>query len=160
MVHILSVVDAYTREFLALKADSRLGSGRVTYVLERLIAEHGGPEAVRSDNGPEFASRRMLAWAEHQRVSLVHIQPGRPMQNGHVESFHGRLRNECLGASWFLAFDHLGSTLEAWRMEYNEERSHLGSTTASMGAPAHARTARGHGPLRSQTKTFDDEENL
>ena len=88
----MSVVDAYTRECLALEADTSLGSGRVTRVLERLIAERGRPENVRSDNGPEFTSRRMIGWAEDWKVGLVHIQPGRPMQNGHVESFHGRLQ--------------------------------------------------------------------
>ncbi len=87
MVRILSVVDAYTRECLALEADTSLGSGRVTRVLERVIAERGRPENVRSDNGPEFTSRCMLGWAADWKVGLVHIQPGRPMQNGHVESF-------------------------------------------------------------------------
>jgi putative transposase len=83
-----------TCECVTLEADTNLGSGRVTRVLERLIAERGRPENVRSDNGPEFTSRRMLGWAEDRKVGLVHIQPGRPMQNGHVESFHGRLRDE------------------------------------------------------------------
>jgi putative transposase len=96
IVRILSVVDAYTRECLALEADTCLGSGRVTRVLERLIEERGRPESLRSDNGPEFTSRRMLGWAEDWKIGLVHIQPGRPMQNGHVESFHARLRYRSL----------------------------------------------------------------
>ena len=79
MVRILSVVDAYTRECLALEADTSLGSGRVTRVLERVIAKRGRPDNVRSDNGPEFTSRRMLAWAGDWKVGLVHIQFGRPM---------------------------------------------------------------------------------
>jgi putative transposase len=79
MVRILSVVDAYTRECLALEADTCLGSGRVTRVLESLIEERGRPESLRSDNGPEFTSRRMLGWAEDGKIGLVHIQPGRPM---------------------------------------------------------------------------------
>ena len=79
MVRILSVVDAFTRECLALEADTSLGSGRVTRVLDRLIDERGVPENVRSDNGPEFTSRRMLGWAEERKITLVHIQPGRPM---------------------------------------------------------------------------------
>ncbi len=124
MVRILSVVDAYTRECLALEADTSLGSGRVTRVLERLIGERGRPENVRSDNGPEFTSRRMLSWAEDWMVGLVHIQPGRPMQNGHVESFHGRLRDECLNASWFRTLNDVRCTLAAWREEYNCERPH------------------------------------
>jgi putative transposase len=124
MVRILSVVDAYTRECLALEADTSLGSGRVTRVLERLIGERGRPESVRSDNGPEFTSRRMLAWSEDWKIGLIHIQPGRPMQNGHVESFHGRLRDECLNASWFRTLNHVRQTLEQWREEYNCERPH------------------------------------
>src|SRR5271170_7122178 len=124
MVRILSVVDAYTREGLALEADTSLGSGRVTRVLERLIAQRGRPENVRSDNGPEFTSRRMLAWSEDWKVGLVHIQPGRPMQNGHVESFHGRLRDECLNASWFRTLNDVRYTLATWREEYNCERPH------------------------------------
>ncbi len=124
IVRILSVVDAYTRECLALEADTSIGSGRVTRVLERLIGERGPPENVRSDNGPEFTSRRMLAWSEDWKIGLVHIQPGRPMQNGHVESFHGRLRDECLNASWFRTLNDVRCTLAAWREEYNCERPH------------------------------------
>ena len=119
MVRILSVVDAYTRECLALEADTSLSSGRVTRVLERLITERGRPENVRSDNGPEFTSRRMIGWAEDWKVGLVHIQPGRPMQNGHVESFHGRLRDECLNTSWFRTLNDVRSTLANWRREYS-----------------------------------------
>jgi putative transposase len=78
-------VDAYTRECLALEADTSLGSGRVTRVLERLIEERSRPENVRSDNGPRFTSRRMLGQGEDWKVGLGHIQPERPMQNGHVE---------------------------------------------------------------------------
>ena len=161
MVRILSVVDAFTRECLSLEADSSLGSGRVTRVLERLIEERGRPEAVRSDNGPEFTSRRMLGWAEDHRIALVHIQPGRPMQNGHVESFHGRLRDECLNVSWFRNFDHVRSTLEAWRMEYNEDRPH--SALDYRTPNEFRRTLEGRGamaPLPSETSTVNTTEKL
>jgi len=126
MVRILSVVDAYTRECLALEADTSLGSGRVIRVLERLMAERGAPQSLRSDNGPEFTSRRMIGWAEEHKISLIHIQPGKPMQNGHVESFHGRLRDECLNAHWFRTLNDVRTTLEKWRQEYNCERPHSG----------------------------------
>ena len=126
MVRILSVVDVYTRECLALEADTSLGSGRVIRVLERLIMERDAPENVRSDNGPEFTSRRMIGWAEEKKLVLIHIQPGRPMQNGHVESFHGRLRDECLNAHWFRTLNDVRITLESWRQEYNCERPHSG----------------------------------
>jgi len=124
MIRILSVVDVYTRECLALEADTSLGSGRVIRVLERLMLERSAPENVRSDNGPEFTSRRMIGWAEEQKLMLVHIQPGKPMQNGHVESFHGRLRDECLNAHWFRTLQDVRQTLENWRQEYNYERPH------------------------------------
>ena len=124
MVRILSVVDAFTRECLALEPDVSLGSARVTRVLDEVIAEHGRPESLRSDNGPEFCSRRMLGWAEERKIALVHIQPGRPMQNGHVESFHGRLRDECLNAHWFRTLNDVRTTLANWRREYNCERPH------------------------------------
>ena len=109
---------------LALEADTSLGSGRVTRVLEQVIAERGQPDNVRLDNGPEFTSRRMLAWAGDWKIGLVHIQPGRPMQNGHVESFHGRLRDECLNTRWFRTHNHVRPTLDSWREEYNCERPH------------------------------------
>ena len=124
MVRILTVVDAYTRECVALEADFSLGSGRVTRVLERAIAERGRPQQVRSDNGPEFTSRRMIGWAEEWKVGLVNIEPGKPMQNGHVESFNGRLRDECLDTSWFRTLNDVRETLANWRREYNCERPH------------------------------------
>src|SRR5260370_42668670 len=86
MVRILSVVDAYTREGLALEADTSLGSGRVTRVLERLIGERGLPGNLRSANGAEFTSRGMLVWAEGWKVGLVLLQPGQPRQNGYHAS--------------------------------------------------------------------------
>jgi putative transposase len=87
MVRILSVVDAFTRECLALEADTSLGRGRVTRVLGRLIEERGQPESACSDNGPEFTSRWMLGWAEERKISLVHIQPGCPLP--HAERLCG-----------------------------------------------------------------------
>jgi putative transposase len=149
MVRILSVVDAYTRECLALEADTSLGSGRVTRVLERLITERGRPENVRSDNGPEFTSRRMLGWAEDWKIGLVHIQPGRPMQNGHVESFHGRLRDECLNASWFRTLNDVRSTLAVWRHDYNCERPH---SSLDYRTPQEFRRALGYADVESASR--------
>ena len=149
MVRILSVVDAYTRECLALEADTSLGSGRVTRVLERLIDERGRPENLRSDNGPEFTSRRMLGWAEDWKVGLVHIQPGRPMQNGHVESFHGRLRDECLNATWFRTLTDVRRTLDAWRQEYNCDRPH---SSLAYRTPREFAASQGYGEVESKQR--------
>src|SRR5438445_9089578 len=87
--------------FLALEVDTSFASRRVTRVLDAIVAERGQPLAICSDNGPELTSRHFLAWCVERQIELVHIQPGKLTQNAHVESFHGRLREECLTVSWF-----------------------------------------------------------
>ena len=121
---MLSVVDAYTRECLALEVDTSFASRRVTRALEAIIVERGAPQVIRCDNGPELTSRHFLAWCIERKIELVHIQPGRPMQNGRVESFHGKLRDECLRVSWFGNLFEARRKIAAWRTEYNEERPH------------------------------------
>jgi putative transposase len=111
MVRILSVVDAYTRECLALEADTSLGSGA------RDQSAGAADRRTRKAGEPALGQRPRVHLAAHAglaedfKVGLVHIQPGRPMQNGHVESFHGRLRDECLNASWFRTLNDVRSTL-------------------------------------------------
>jgi putative transposase len=97
-IRVLSVVDAYTRECLALEVDTSFASGRVTRVLERIVAERGQPLAIRCDNGPKLTSRQFLARCLERQIELLHIQPGRPTQNARIESFHGRLPEECFSA--------------------------------------------------------------
>jgi putative transposase len=121
---VLSVIDSFTRECLALEADTSMGGQRVTRVLERVVAERGAPLALRTDNGPELTSRHFLAWNVEHKIELIHIQPGKPMQNGIVESFHGRLRDECLNVSWFWNLFDARQKIESWRVEYNEKRPH------------------------------------
>jgi putative transposase len=123
-IRVLSVVDAYTRECLALEVDTSFASRRVTRVLDAIVAERGQPKAIRCDNGPELTSRHFLAWCVERQIELVHIQPGKPTQNAHVESFHGRLREECLTVSWFQNLFDARRKIAAWRVEYNEERPH------------------------------------
>jgi putative transposase len=123
-IRVLAVVDAFTRENLSLEVDTSLSSDRVTRVLEAVIAQRGKPEAIRCDNGPELTSRHFLSWCEDQKIQLIHIQPGRPMQNGHVESFKGRLRDECLNANWFRTLADAREKIGAWREEYKGERPH------------------------------------
>lgn len=123
-IRVLSVVDAYTRECLALEVDTSFASRRVTRVLEGIIAERGLPQTIRCDNGPELTSRHFLAWCMERKIELAHIQPGKPTQNGRVESFHGRLRDECLSVSWFQNLFDARRKIAAWRKEYNEERPH------------------------------------
>jgi transposase InsO family protein len=100
-IRVLSVVDVHTRECLAPEVDTSFASRRTTRVREHLLAQRGAPGAIRCDNGPELTSCDFLAWCIERKIEMAHIQPGRPMQNGHVESFHGKLRDECLRVSWF-----------------------------------------------------------
>jgi len=139
-IRVLSVVDAYTRECLALEVDTSFASRRVTRVLEAIVAERGVPQAIRCDNGPELTSRHFLAWCIERQIELVHIQPGKPTQNAHVESFHGRLREECLAVSWFQNLFDARRKIAAWRKEYNEKRPHssLGYKTPTEFAQAQA----------------------
>lgn len=123
-IRVLTVIDAHTRECLALEAGSGFSSPRVSRVLDRMMAERGRPEAIRADNGPQFTSRHFLAWSEERQVRLPHIQPGRPMQNGHCESLNGRLRDECLNANWFINLADARAKIGRWRAEYNAERPH------------------------------------
>ena len=114
-IRVLSVVDAYTRECLALEVDTSFASRRVTRALEQIASERGVPGSIRCDNGPELTSRHFLAWCVERQIELVHIQPGKPTQNAHVESFHGRLREECLTVSWFQNRFDARRKIAAWR---------------------------------------------
>jgi putative transposase len=123
-IRVLTVVDAFTRETLSLEVDVSLSSRRVTRALEEVVERRGNPEAIRCDNGPELTSRHFLSWCEERKIQLIHIQPGKPMQNGHVESFNGRLRDECLNANWFRNLFDARAKIAAWRDEDNGERPH------------------------------------
>jgi putative transposase len=118
----------------------------VTRELEKIVAERGAPEAIRCDNGPEFTSRHFLAWGMERKIEVVHIEPGRPVQNAFVESFHGKLRDECLNASWFANLFEARRKIEAWKEEYNEERPH-----SSLGYLTPREFARRIAALRSPT---------
>jgi len=131
-VRMLTVVDAYTRESLAIEVDTSLPGARVARVLDRVIAERGAaPVEIRLDNGPELTSRALDQWAYERGVSLRFIEPGKPVQNAYIESFNGRLRDECLNEHWFLTLAHAQETIEDWRIDYNQRRPHsaLGNLT-------------------------------
>ena len=122
-IRVLSVVDACTRECLALEVDTSFASRRVTRVLDAIVAERGRPQAIRCDNGPEFTSRHFLAWAVERHIELIHIQPGKPTQNARAESFHGRLREECLHVSWFQNLFDAWRKMAPWRTETRSVRT-------------------------------------
>lgn len=124
VIRMFTMVDDYTRECPAIEVDTSLGGSRVRRVLDRVAAERGLPEAIVLDNGPEFRGRALAAWSEERGVRLEFIQPGKPVQNAYVESFNGRLRDECLNANWFTSLADARQKIEWWRRDYNEQRPH------------------------------------
>ena len=121
-------------------------------MLEPIVGERGVSQAIRSDTGPEFTSRHFLARCLERKIELVHIEPGKQVQNAHVESFHGKLRDECLNASWFANLFEARRKIAAWREEYNEERPHssLGyRTPAEFAAAVRREEGRGEDCRRS-----------
>ena len=121
---ILTIVDDCTRECLALIADTSIGGVRVARELDQLIASRGKPKMIVSDNGTEFTSNAILGWAEKARVEWHYIAPGKPMQNGFIESFNGRLRDEFLNETLFTTLAQARVTLSIWPADYNDTRPH------------------------------------
>ena len=121
----LTIVDDYTRECPAIEVDTSIPSERVIEVLERLGQERGAfPKAIVVDNGPEFISRALDQWAYARGVQLIHIEPGKPVQNAFIESFNGTFRDECLNQNWFVLLREARKTIEMHRVEYNTRRPH------------------------------------
>ncbi len=113
-----------------IEVDGSIGGERVGRILDRLFAGRPLPEVLILDNGPEFAGNALDAWACQRGVTLHFIQPGKPVQNAFIESFNGKFRDECLNEHWFLTLQEAQIVIEAWRREYNEERTH--STIGNM----------------------------
>lgn len=120
----LVIEDTFARIPLAIETDRALSAARVVNALERLAGSRGLPAAITVDNGPEFICKRLKRWAAHRRVTLQFIQPGRPMQNGFVESFNGKFRDECLNEHVFLNLTHAQTLIEHFRKEYISQRPH------------------------------------
>lgn len=124
MVRVLTVLDLFTRECLAIRADGRFTGGQVVQVVEELACLHGAPASVRVDHGPEFSGRMLDLWAYFNKVTLDFSRPGKPTDNAFIESFNGRFRQECLDPNWFLGLEEARAKIEAGRREYNAERPH------------------------------------
>jgi putative transposase len=122
---MLTLIDIHTRECLAIEARYSLTARHVVDVLDRVCAVQGTPDAIRIDNGPEFISHALKSWADNNAVRLSFIDPGCPTQNGHIESFNGTLRAECIGLWWMDSMTDVRETVEQWRHRYNVERTHF-----------------------------------
>jgi len=121
---IFAVVDDFTREVLTLVVDTSIGGLRVCRELALIAAVRGLPQLIVMDNGPEFTGKALDAWAYQVGVKLHFIRPGKPVENAYVESFNGKLRNECLNQHWFLDLDDARRIIEEWRIDFNEVRPH------------------------------------
>ena len=142
----LNIVDDYTRECLAIEVDTSLPGARVVRVLERLAAAGRRPLHIVVDNGPEFVSKAVDQWAAKSGVNLRFIDPGKPMQNGYIESFNGKFRDECLSQHWFVSLEEARSVSEEWRIDYNERRPHRSlqhQTPAEFAAKASSKQPAG-----------------
>ena len=121
---VLAVVDDFTRECLALVVDTSLSALRVGRELDRIVARRGRPAMIVSDNGTELTSHAILRWQQERSVAWHYIAPGKPQQNGFVESLNGRFRDECLNEHLFGSLSAARRIIEAWRIDYNTERPH------------------------------------
>lgn len=130
-VRILNIIDDYNREALAMEADTSIPAKQVTQILERLVETHGKPVSIRTDNGPEFISHRLMDWCHKNRIQMQFIQPGKPVQNSLIERFNGSYRKEILDAYVFYSLDELRAITREWMQEYNNYRPHdsLGGMT-------------------------------
>jgi len=120
----LTVTDEFTRQSLTIEVAASLPAAAVIKVLERLFLRYGPPEFLRSDNGPEFIARLLQEWLAKRQVGTLYIEPGSPWQNGYAESFHGKLRDECLNGEVFASLAEARVVIEQWRRHYNTQRPH------------------------------------
>ena len=121
---VMTVIDQFTRECLALVADRALNGHRVALALSQVIAERAVPESITADNGSEFSGKAMDGWSYQYGVRLEFIRPGKPIDNGYIEAFNGRLRDEFLNVEPFFDLSDVREKLERWRQDYNQVRLH------------------------------------
>ena len=120
----LTVADDFTHECVDIAVDHGISGAYVVRLLDQAACFRGYPRAVRSDNGPEFTSRAFIAWTQQHGIKHLLIEPGRPMQNGYIESFNGKFRDECLNEHWFTSLAQARDVIADWRRDYNEVRPH------------------------------------
>lgn len=123
-IRMLTVIDEHTRESLAIKVKRRINSRDVIEVLSQLFLTRGFPKHIRSDNGPEFIAKKLREWLKRLKVENLYIEPGSPWENGYIESFNGKLRDELLRREIFHTLKEAEILIERWRVEYNTIRPH------------------------------------
>jgi putative transposase len=139
-LRVLTVIDDFSRESVALEVGTSMPASVVTHALDRAIQQRGAcPRALCCDNGTEFTSMIFLQWAARHGIDIQFIDPGKPTQNAFIESFNGRLRDECLNTNWFTTLHGARSVIGAWQHHYNHERPHgkLGRVPPAIFASSH-----------------------
>jgi len=126
VLKMLVIVDDATHEAVAVIPEHCIGGEHLVRMLDQVCARRGHPAVIRTDNGKEFTGKAMLIWAHRNNVALRLIEPSKPNQNAYVESFNGRLRDECLNEHWFTSLAHAQAVIAIWVQEYNEERPKAG----------------------------------
>jgi len=121
---MLTMLDEYTRQCLAIRVERQIRSEQVLATLWQAMTTYGIPEHIRSDNGTEFIAQKIQAWLRDNQIKTLYIDPGSPWQNGYIESFHSRFRDECLNREWLLNLCEARVVIEDWRQHYNTERPH------------------------------------
>lgn len=121
---VLPILDEYTRKCFRIEVDNSINGVRVCCVLGEIAQTEGLPEIIIIDNGPEFIGKALDSWAYQRGIKLFFITPGKPVENSYIESFNGRLRDECLNEHWFLSVPQARDIIETWRLDYNTERPH------------------------------------
>ena len=121
---MLTMLDEYTRQCLAIRVERQIRSGQVLATLWQAMMQYGIPEHIRSDNGTEFIAGKIQRWLRFNQIKTLYIEPGSPWQNGYIESFHSRFRDECLNREWLLNLREARVVIEDWRQHYNTERPH------------------------------------
>jgi transposase InsO family protein len=149
-LRLLNLIDEYTREFLVIRVERRLNSYDVIETLAEAMLQHGIPEYIRSDNGPEFIAKKLRKWLSEVGAKTLYIEPGSPWENGYCESFNGKLKDECLKGEILYSLQEARVVIEQWRVQYNTVRPH-----SSLGYRPPApltiltETTKGHGDMEN-----------
>ena len=121
---MLTMLDEYTRQCVAIRVERQIRSEQVLATLWQAMTTYGIPQHIRSDNGSEFIAQKIQHWLRENQIKTLYIDPGSPWQNGYIESFHSRFRDECLNREWLLNLREARVVIEDWRQHYNTERPH------------------------------------
>ena len=151
----LTVADDFSHEAVDIAVDYGISGQYVVRLLDQAARFRGYPAAVRTDNGPEFTSRAFIAWTQRHGIRHILIEPGRPTQNGYIESFNGRFRDECLNEHWFETLQQARAEIAAWRRDYNEVRPHgsIGRIPPAQFAAKHRSDTTGSAPRAEPINT-------